>query len=262
MGEASQPMTCSDGQGAARDLKIVDLKSIVGGVRNSETSNVTGLGFGSVSKQIPRAEGSSDGARQQHQESCNSECDSENNSEKPVAITSTSWKPESSSIPANSVMRSSSTRIPKDVFPEGFKLNTGMPMQHKSSESRSSKGIWSRAISDQRRTFSAEGIWFRPKIEAPRYRSRNLGGRRIKSVAPGTDPKPQWCPTGLTHTQKQRVQRLRAIEIKEEQKLGDLGFDKNKTMMSTRKVWRPKQVNVLTSDNENRSLVDGGSLSN
>jgi hypothetical protein len=116
-------------------------------------------------------EGSSDGAWQQHQESCNSECDLE----KPVAITSTSWKPESSSIPANLVMRSSSTRIPKDVFPAGFKLNTSMPMQHKSSERRSSKGIWSRAISDQRRTFSAEGIWFRPKIAASRYRSRNLG---------------------------------------------------------------------------------------
>jgi hypothetical protein len=113
-------------------------------------------------------EGSSDGARQQHQESRNSECDSD----KPVAITSTSRKPESSSIPANLVMRSSSTRIPKDVFPAGFKLNTSMPMQHKSSESRSSKGIWSRAIS---RTFSTEGIWFRPKIAAPRYRSRNLG---------------------------------------------------------------------------------------
>jgi hypothetical protein len=55
MGGADQPMTCSNGQGAAHDLKIVDLKSIVGGVRNSKTSNVTGLGFGSVSKQIPRA---------------------------------------------------------------------------------------------------------------------------------------------------------------------------------------------------------------
>jgi hypothetical protein len=80
------------------------------------------------------------------------------NNIKSLVIQSTSRKLESSSIPANLVMRSSSTRIPKDVFPAGFKLNTGMPMQHKSSESRSSKGIWSRAISDQRRTFSAEGI--------------------------------------------------------------------------------------------------------
>jgi hypothetical protein len=55
MGGADQPMTCSNGQGAAHDLKIVDLKSIVGGVRNSKTINVTVLGFGSVSKQIPRA---------------------------------------------------------------------------------------------------------------------------------------------------------------------------------------------------------------
>jgi hypothetical protein len=89
-----------------------------------------------------------------------------------------------------------------------------------------------------------------------------LGGRRIKSVSPGTDPKPQWCPAGLTHTQKRRVRRLQAIEIKEEQKLGDLGFDKNKTVMSIKKAWRPKQVKVLASDDENRSLVNGGSLSN
>ena len=50
MGGANQPMTCSDGPGAAHDLKIGDFKSVVGGVHNSETSNVAGLGFGSVNK--------------------------------------------------------------------------------------------------------------------------------------------------------------------------------------------------------------------
>jgi len=150
------------------------------------------------------------------------------------------------------------------VFSAGCKLNTGMPMQQKSSESSSSKEIWSGAISDQQRTFSAEGIRFRPKIAAPRYRSRNLGGRSIKSVTRGIHPKPQWCPAGLTHTQKRRVQRLRAIELKEEQvkKLLDLGFDKNKTVVSIKKMWRPKQVKEFPSDDENRSLVDGGSSSN
>jgi hypothetical protein len=45
--------------------------------------------------------------------------------------------------------------------------------------------------------------------------------------------------------------------------LGDLGFDKKKTMMSIiKKVWRPKQVKEFASDDENRSLVDGGSSSN
>ena len=48
----------------------------------------------------------------------------------------------------------------------------------------------------------------------------------------------------------------------EEKKFGDLGFDKKKTMMSIKKVWRPKEVKMLASDDENRSLVGGGSLSN
>jgi hypothetical protein len=34
---------------------------------------------------------------------------------------------------------------------------------------------------------------------------------------PGTKLEPQWCPTGLTHAQKRRVQRLRASEIREEE---------------------------------------------
>jgi hypothetical protein len=45
-----------------------------------------------------------------------SEYDLQNSSEKPVAITSTSQKPESSSIPVNSVMRSSSTGSPRMCF--------------------------------------------------------------------------------------------------------------------------------------------------
>jgi len=136
-----------------------------------------------------------------------SDCDSLNNSEKPVAITSTSQEPESSSIPANSVMRSSSTGNPKDVFSAGFKLNTGTPMQHKNLGS-SSMEVVPGGMSDQWRKFSANYNLFRPKTTALIYRPRYLGGRRINSVASGTKPKPQWYPAGLTHTQKQRVQRL------------------------------------------------------
>ena len=110
--------------------------------------------------------------------------------------------------------------------------------------------------------FSANYNLFRPKTTALICRPRFLGGNRIRSVASGTKLKLQWCPAGLTHTQKRRVQRLRATEIMEEKKFGDLGFDKKKTMMSIKKVWRPKEVKMLASDDENRSLVDGGSLSN
>lgn len=119
-------------------------------------------------------------------------------------------------------------------------------------------------MSDQQSVFSAKGSVFRPKIAAPQYRSRELGGRTIKSVIPGADPIPQWCPAGLTHTQKRQVQRLRAIELKEEQvkKLLGMGFDKNKTVVSIKKVWMPKQMKEFASDDENSSLVSGGSSSN
>ena len=119
-------------------------------------------------------------------------------------------------------------------------------------------------MSDQWRKFSANYNLFRPKTTAFIYRPRFLGGSRIRSVALGTKPKAQWCPAGLTHTQKRRVQRLRAIELKEEQvkELLDLRFDRNKTVVSIKKMWRPKQVKEFASDDENRSLVDGGSSSN
>ena len=51
---------------------------------------------------------------------------------------------------------------------------------------------------------------------------------------------PRWCPSGLSHTQKRRLQRMRK-EAMEQQVEAVL-----KTSATMKKVWRPKQI-VSTS---------------
>ena len=52
---------------------------------------------------------------------------------------------------------------------------------------------------------------------------------------------PRWCPSGLSHTQKRRLQRMRKKEAMEQQVEAV-----PKTSATMKKVWRPKQV-VSTS---------------
>ncbi|KAJ1259172.1 hypothetical protein BS78_10G133800 [Paspalum vaginatum] len=94
------------------------------------------------------------------------------------------------------------------------------------------------------RTELAEGSTFTSKIARCQHRPRNLGGSKIMSVAPGTQPKPRWCPGGLTHTQKRRVQRLRALEIREEQaeKKRDEWFNQVRPMVPARMTWKEKRI--------------------
>ena len=48
---------------------------------------------------------------------------------------------------------------------------------------------------------------------------------------------PRWCPSGLSHTQKRRLQRLRKQESMEQQ----VEVEPIKPV-ATKKVWRPKQI--------------------
>ena len=50
---------------------------------------------------------------------------------------------------------------------------------------------------------------------------------------------PRWCPPGLTHTQKRRLQRLHRQEQKEKvvEKLRDEQFDKYRPRIPQGKVW-------------------------
>jgi hypothetical protein len=36
------------------------------------------------------------------------------------------------------------------------------------------------------------------------------------TIASGTAPTPHWCPPGLTHSQRRRIQRMRAHKLREE----------------------------------------------
>ena len=48
---------------------------------------------------------------------------------------------------------------------------------------------------------------------------------------------PRWCPSGLSHTQKRRLQRMRNQEKMEQQ----VEVQPTKTI-AMKKVWRPKQI--------------------
>jgi len=48
---------------------------------------------------------------------------------------------------------------------------------------------------------------------------------------------PRWCPSGLSHTQKRRLQRMRKRESMEQQ--AEVVLVRSVTM---KQVWRPKQV--------------------
>jgi hypothetical protein len=95
-----------------------------------------------------------------------------------------------------------------------FKSITSTSTECGDSTSSGSQKIRANDVYDQQMVLSARDKIFAPKATVCKYRPRNLGGNGIKSVAPRTKPRPQWCSTVLTHTQKRRVQRLRASEIK------------------------------------------------
>ena len=53
---------------------------------------------------------------------------------------------------------------------------------------------------------------------------------------------PRWCPLGLTHTQKRKLQRLHNKERKEQEaeKMRDEHFNKYRPMIPQGKVWKIK----------------------
>ena len=55
---------------------------------------------------------------------------------------------------------------------------------------------------------------------------------------------PRWCPEGLTHTQKRKLQRLHNKEKREQEaeKMRDEHFNKYRPMIPQGKVWQVKSV--------------------
>ena len=59
---------------------------------------------------------------------------------------------------------------------------------------------------------------------------------------------PRWCPPGLSHSKKRRLQRLRRQEQKEQEaeKLRDEHFNKYRPMVPPGKEWRAKSASVTS----------------
>jgi hypothetical protein len=76
---------------------------------------------------------------------------------------------------------------------------------------------------------------------------------------PGTKPEPQWCPTGLTHAQKRRVQRLRASEIREEiaRKKSYEWLNKDRLMVLSKMTWLKKRIIAEENRNMDDMIPDG-----
>jgi hypothetical protein len=168
---------------------------------------------------------------------------------KRVASFSTSQKTESASM-HDSVVRSIISPG-KRFLPMGFTSSISTSTRW-DSRNRGSHKIKASNVFDQRRVFSARKIW--PKAALQQYKPRNSVDTKIISVTSGTKPGPQWCPAGLTHTQKRRVQRLRALEIMEKitEKKCDKWFSRDRPMVPPNMTWKVKLIII----DENRNVDD------
>jgi hypothetical protein len=186
---------------------------------------------------------------------------------------STSQKTDSASICTNAIIRRSSLRPSTSMYPSGLKSSTAQNIysgvmrtnsanistHFSESSNRGSQQIKVGNVLDQRRMFLAKEKLFAPRTSVSQYRPRNLGSNKIKSVAPGTKPGPQWCPTGITPTQKRRLQRLRASEIREEiaEKNNNVWFNKHRPMVPPKMTWKKKCVVTEENINADDMVADG-----
>jgi hypothetical protein len=110
----------------------------------------------------------------------------------------------------------------------------------------------------QRNVFLPEYREFRPKAALQHFGPRKSVGRKILSIAPGTKPGPRWCPISLTHTQKQRVHRLRELVIQEEiaEKRCDEWFNQDRPVVPLKMTWRKKLITTKKNINADDILVD------
>jgi hypothetical protein len=73
-------------------------------------------------------------------------------------------------------------------------------------------------------------------------------GEESSSVVKGSRvlPAPRWCPPGLTKTQRQHVQKLRAQEIREWQleTESDQRFNQVRPMTTSTKTWKEKRIEM------------------
>jgi hypothetical protein len=148
----------------------------------------------------------------------------------------------------------------KKLPPMGFKSSTGTSTSTRwDSRNRGSQEINDSNVSDHKRVFSATEKIIPPKIYVCQSRPRNLGGNMINSVVPSNKPGPQWFPMGFTHTPKQRIQRLRALEIREEiaKRKSDEWLNKDMPMVRLKMTWREKRITTEENINADDMVADG-----
>nr|AAK92590.1 Hypothetical protein [Oryza sativa Japonica Group] len=84
------------------------------------------------------------------------------------------------------------------------------------------------------------------KIESNIGASISTKNMKNHCLAPGKQPQPKWIPSGLSRSQKRRLQRLRAIgqKEKEAEDVENKICNNLKPRIAPRQVWRPKEVKV------------------
>jgi hypothetical protein len=89
--------------------------------------------------------------------------------------------------------------------------------------------------------------------------STNTNKREGTTVNKTADPKysmPRWCPSGLTRSQKQKLQRIRAKE-NQEKEAEKIFNDTHPQYLPPQKIWRPKAVeeNQTATKTENKTTT-------
>jgi hypothetical protein len=89
--------------------------------------------------------------------------------------------------------------------------------------------------------------------------SANINKKEDTSAIKIVDPKysmPRWCPSGLTRSQKQKLQRLRAKENQENEAEKVLN-DTHPQYPPPQKRWRPKvvEINQMATKTENETAT-------
>jgi hypothetical protein len=251
-----------NGFNVAQDLKLGELQPAVGVLNNPETSSIVRLG--SVQRKAVNRERDSNDVKLQETRSdqfdkeANSEFNMQERSDKALAVSSRNGQNFES---AGLVMENCCLGASRNVCPLEFKSSIVTSARGRECKSnRGSRRRKSGNTSVQQSVFSAKEKISAPRTALCQYMPRNLGGNMIKSVIPGTKPRPPWCPTGLTRTQKQRVQRLRMLKIQEEiaEKKRNKWFNRDRPMVCM-KIWRDKHIAVEEKKDADDIVADGNS---
>jgi hypothetical protein len=189
---------------AAYGIKLREHQSSEGAVNGTETSS--DVEKASVQKEVVCTEEDANCAElpqtgsDKFEKETSSNLNLHNGGDKALFVSSSiCQKLDSVNRRTNSAMRCISSGTSKNLPPVGFKYSTNTSTRWDSSN-RGRHGVESSHVFDQQMVLSNRDKIFAPKATVCKYRPRNLGDSRIKSVGPRTKPRPQWCPTGLTHT--------------------------------------------------------------